>query len=59
MDTQILADPMRRAVNKADTRAFAQQYFLDEKFTFYGGLTNPLLTKRNKVNGLFCFVFIE
>ena len=31
MDTLILADPERRAVNEADTRAFAQQHFLDEE----------------------------
>lgn len=31
MDTLILAYPERRAVNKADASALAQQHFLDEK----------------------------
>ena len=38
MDTLILADPERRAVNEADTRTFAQQHFLDEKGQGNGNL---------------------
>ena len=38
MDTLILADPERCAVNETDTRAFAQQYFLDEKGQGNGNL---------------------
>lgn len=48
MDTLILADPERRAVNEADTRTFAQQHFLDEECQ---GNSNLLLQFHKAVIG--------
>jgi len=51
----ILADPEWRAVNEADTRAFAQQYFLDEKGQ---GNSNLLLQFHKAVIGYIYFIII-